>query len=121
MGRVKGQTNSKKSVTKKITGPIEALPLKFESKKVLYVQVARSAKAVMYKLTNEDNHTYFEIFNIKHQPAFSLWSKPTKNKPAQEYKYPPKEKYPNNEAFGVWAWTYNTEKLAKECFNKISK
>jgi hypothetical protein len=120
-GRPKGSKNTKKNDSNKAIvseGTIEALPVQFEKKGVSFTQVKRTANALLYKLKNQDGHEYFEVFQRKTQKPFSLWSKGPN---AQEYKYPAKEKYPNDEAFGIWAWTYNLPKLAMSKFEEISK
>ena len=120
-GRPKGSKNLQKNVSTEASvpvGTIEDLPVQFEKKGVSFTQVKRTANALLYKLKNQDGHEYFEVFQRKTQKPFSLWSKGTN---PQEYKYPAKEKYPNDEAFGIWAWTYNLPKLAMEKFEEISK
>jgi hypothetical protein len=110
--------SSSKTKTKDVSTIVESMPVKFVKKGITFTQVKRNDNALVYKLKNQEGNEYYEVFLRKTQPAFSLWSKG--NTPL-EYKYPAKEKYPNDEQFGVWAWTYTLPKLAMAKFEEISK
>lgn len=95
---------------KKIEG-VELLQLNFEKRGIKYTQVVRNDKAVVYNLMNSDSHSYYEVFNIRHQAGFQL----------NGYTYAPKERYPNDESFGVYAWTYNNLETAMNKYKLLSE
>jgi len=89
-----------------------------------YTQVARSDKAAVYEGRNskfpEDTSLFYEVFRIKHAKGYTLYGKsgPTKGK---AYNYPPSERFPSNESFGQWAWTFNSKEKAMEKFDELNK
>jgi len=52
---------------------------------------------------------YYEVFIAKEQAAGYVF----------ETHYPDRHVYPNNEDFGITAWTYKTEKSAMDKFNTL--
>lgn len=92
-----------------------------------YVQVARNAKAAVYeqKVEKEINGEVgktvgFEVFQILVGKAYSLVQKHG-NKKGQVYNYPAAEKFPGNEDFGKWAWSFVSKAAAMEKFEELSK
>jgi hypothetical protein len=72
------------------------LPLKLRKNGFDYTQVLRSGKVYIYEQRVTENTLYYEVFLHR----ISL-EKLIKGK-----KLPSKIKYPHDEAFGTWAWTY---------------
>ena len=103
---------------------IEPLKLIVTKNGYEYSQITRSKYAAVYKGKNirfkEDTTLFYEVFQIKHAKAYTLYGKsgPTKGK---AYNYPPSERFPSNESFGQWAWTFNSKKLAMELFDELNK
>ena len=63
-----------------------------------YQMVARTSRAAIYQQTLEGLHVAYEVFEIKIQRE--RWF--------DGRLFPRKERFPGNEDFGKWAWTYPT-------------
>jgi hypothetical protein len=102
----------------------EKLPKTKSKNGYIYTQVLRNTKAAIYKGRNEkcpeDTSTFFEVFKIKVCKPYSLVQKYGKKK-GEVYSYPAAEKFPGDSEFGITAWTFNSEDLAKNKFQEISK
>lgn len=82
----------------------------------IYNQLKRSDKAAMYSQSvadktddPESNFGAFEVFKIKIGKAKIVFG----------VELPEKEKFPSDEDFGKWAWTYADYEKANDRFNKI--
>ena len=67
--------------------------------------IERTDKKAIYFRT--DN--VWEVFKIKISEPSEVFGK----------KYPKREVYPGNEDFGVWAWCYRDETLARKKYSNI--
>ncbi|MEM9076285.1 MAG: hypothetical protein AAGC43_04560 [Bacteroidota bacterium] len=85
----------------------------------IYKQVDSKETAYIYQVEDkETNQSYFEVFTRKTQQAYDFEAK----EPLDHLV----ERYPHNEAFGYWAWTYSRGEdvgkayiLANNKFNKL--
>lgn len=81
--------------------------------------VKRTEEKAMYKveiqLPNESERklTAYEVFRVKVQKATDMVLG------GVTVHYEEKEALPNDEAFGKWAWTYNTFDEANQCFEDM--
>lgn len=92
-----------------------------------YTQIDRNAKAAIYeqKVEKEINGNVgeivgYEVFKIIVGKAYSLVQKHG-NKKGEVYNYPAAEKFPGNEDFGKWAWSFTTKNMAMAKFKELSK
>jgi hypothetical protein len=79
-----------------------------------YTQIERGEKAVIYSQKPSDpeiigSHEYFEVFRIKISPAKTVFG----------VELPEKEKFPSDEDFGKWAWSFVDYGTAVDRFNLI--
>ena len=65
-----------------------------------FTQVSQSDTAYIYRV-NTGNNIYYEVFNRKENKRFECIS------------------YPTNNAFGLWAWTYNDTSKAEAKFDEL--
>lgn len=92
----------------------ERLPLEFEAIDYTYKQIARTEKAAIYSvMTGYGKIGVWEVFKIKLQKG----QKTTMGGVDVEFKA--KEKYPNNEDFGVWAGCFTDQAKAIAAYNNI--
>lgn len=79
----------------------------------IYKQLKRTDKAAMYSQSDvedlEADFRAFEVFKIKIGKAKIVFG----------VELPEKEKFPSDEDFGKWAWTYTDYEKAIDRFNKI--
>jgi len=79
----------------------------------IYKQLKRTDKAAMYSQSDaedpEADFKAFEVFKIKIGKAKVVFG----------VELPEKEKFPSDEDFGKWAWTYTDYEKAMDRFNKI--
>jgi len=79
----------------------------------VYKQLKRSDKAAMYSQRiadePESNFEAFEVFKIKIGKAKVVFG----------VQLPEKEKFPSDEDFGKWAWTYLDYQQAIDRFDRI--
>ena len=79
----------------------------------IYKQLKRTDKAAMYSQSDaedrEADFKAFEVFKIKIGKAKVVFG----------VELPEKEKFPSDEDFGKWAWTYTDYEKAIDRFNKI--
>ena len=82
----------------------------------IYKQLKRTDKAAMYSQSvadkaddPESSFEAFEVFKIKIGKAKVVFG----------VELPEKEKFPSDEDFGKWAWTYTDYEKAIDRFNKI--
>jgi hypothetical protein len=76
-----------------------------------YVQLFRGSKSCIYEQRYSENIKYYEVFIIKINPERTF-----KGKIIEE-----REAFPNNEAFGAWAWSYLDYNKALKKFNELEK
>ena len=112
---------------KKASAPTtyESLPVTKTKNGYLYKQIKRTDKVAIYEqsVENENNGDVgrvvaYEVFLIVIAKAYSLVQKHGQ-KQGQIYNYPASEKFPGNEDFGKWAWTFHTKDAAMEKFNAL--
>ena len=79
----------------------------------IYKQLKRTDKAALYSQSVADDRDSkfeaFEVFKIKIGKAKIVFG----------VELPEKEKFPSDEDFGKWAWTYTDYHKAIDRFNKI--
>lgn len=104
----------------------ELLPVTKKKNGYLYKQVTRSEKAAIYEQIVEKDingipgtTVGFEVFEIRQGKPYSLIQKHGTKK-GQIYNYPATEKFPGNENFGDWAWSYQTKENAMNKFNELN-
>jgi len=105
----------------------EKLPRTKTKNGYTYNLVTRNDKAAIYeqRVEKDINGTVdltvgYEVFQILVGRAYSLVQK-YGNKKGQVYQYPAAEKFPGNEDFGKWAWSFCTMPLAMSKFSELSK
>ena len=64
-----------------------------------------------YKAWYKRADGYHEVFYVKVRPAQTIYGK----------HYPRREAYPNNEAFGIWAWCYKHEEKAGRVYHNLKR
>jgi hypothetical protein len=85
------------------------LPLKLRKNGFNYTQVKRGKKAFIYAQEVTKTVTYYEVFKIKVIPEKNIKGKHIKAH----------EKFPHDEAFGYWAWSYRDYNMAQKKFNEL--
>lgn len=73
----------------------DLLETEFTKHNKTFTQIKRTNSVFMYSVTDNDI-IHYEVFTRKTQKEFTLSGKT----------YPAKEKYPNDESFGSWAWMF---------------
>lgn len=66
-----------------------------------FTQVARSSLVYVYRVQHNGS-TWYEVFRHKENTQFDCVS------------------YPSSKAFGVWAWTFETEAEAEKRFEELN-
>ncbi len=91
---------------------IQTLPGIIHKNGFRYTQIWRGKTSCIYEqMVWEPDTIYYEVFLIKVKPAQTLFGR----------EIPPRERFPHNEAFGYWAWTYHNLRDAKRKFNELEK
>jgi hypothetical protein len=96
----------------------ELLPKTKKKNGYTYKQLKRGKKAFIYAQHDprNDRIVAFEVFELKIQ------KEKVANYPgAPEVFYPSKERFPGNEDFGRWAWTYSRRESAESKFEELEK
>lgn len=88
---------------------MKTLPHKLRKHGFNYTQVLRGKRSCIYEQEISLKTIFYEVFLIKVMPERRINSKIL----------PAKEAFPHNEAFGRWAWAYNTFDRAKEKFDEL--
>ena len=88
---------------------IKSLPLKLRKNKFNYTHIIRGEKACIYAQEVTKTVTCYEVFKIKVIPERKVYGRIIKAH----------EKFPHDEAFGYWAWSYRDYDKALEKFNKL--
>ncbi len=91
------------------TGTIKTLPVELRKNGYDYTLVLRGRRSCIYEQTVSDSVNYYEVFLIRTKPESNINGKVI---PAHEW-------FPNNEAFGNWAWTYRDYSRAKNKFDLL--
>jgi hypothetical protein len=74
-----------------------------------YTQILRGGRSLLYEQHVTPRIQHYEVFEIRKAPARIINGKP----------YPEKERFPGNEDFGKWAWSYTTLERAKKKYNEL--
>ena len=90
---------------------MKTLPLKLRKNSFNYTQVLRGQRSCIYAQEVSENTVCFEVFIIKVKPGRMIFGKIIDQT----------EVYPNNEAFGYWAWTYRTYESALEKYKELER
>ena len=90
---------------------MKTLPEKIRKNGFEYIQVLKGNRSRVYKQRVHENRCNYEVFLIKINPERKIGNKTIKAN----------ERFPNDEAFGSWAWTYKTYEEALKKFNEIEK
>lgn len=77
---------------------MQTLPHKINKNSYEYTQVLRGKKTCIYEQRVCETIKYYEVFMIRIKPNAIINGKLLNAK----------ERFPHNEAFGKWAWTFNT-------------
>lgn len=100
---------SKKDDVKSTSTPMP-LPLKLKKNGFTYIQYLKNEKAFIYAQWHENTIVGYEVFLKKIGREKNIKGKVI----------PPKVRFPNDEAFGYWAWTVKTRDRAIEKFIDIT-
>ena len=76
-----------------------------------YTQVRRGQRSFVFRQHATPKLDYYEVFLIKIRPAgevFGKWQ-------------PAKERFPGNEDFGNWAWSYSTIEAAMQKYEELEQ
>jgi len=90
---------------------MKTLPLKLRKNGFNYTQILRGQRSCIYAQEVSENTVYFEVFILKVKPIRIIFGKIIDET----------EVYPNNEAFGNWAWTCRTYKSAIEKYKELER
>jgi len=74
-----------------------------------YTKVLKGDKSYIFCQYVTPDTVYFEVFKIRVRKETMFKGK----------KIPAGHRFPNDEAFGIWAWTYSNYDLAKRKFNEL--
>jgi len=85
------------------------VPLKLRKNGYDYTQVLRGRRSCLYEQHVTPRIKQYEVFEIRIRPAETIQGK----------KYPEREKFPSNEDFGSWAWSYTSFEKAKAKFDEL--
>ena len=90
---------------------IKNLPVKLRKNGFNYTQVLRGERSCIYEqmVCEEKDIKYYEVFLIRVRPQRTAFGK----------EFPAKERFPNDEAFGKWAWTFRSYEDAKWRFDEL--
>lgn len=103
--------NVKEKVNDKLDEIPIPLPLKLKKNGFAYTQVLRNGKAYIYMQRVAENCLYYEVFLRRVSLERILKGKTL----------PSKIKFPHDEAFGKWAWTFpNLDKALNKFLNLIN-
>jgi hypothetical protein len=97
---IKGGATMQQTTTEVQRLPEEVTNIKAGIRGLKATLVERTDTKAWYKRSDGEH----EIFKIQIKPAGKVYGK----------HYPEREIYPNNEAFGKWAWCYPNEKGARQ-------
>ena len=81
----------------------------------VYTQVLRGKRSCIYEQEVTPEIKYYEVFILQIRKEKTIKFK------AGDKKIEAGEMWPNNEAFGKWAWTCRTLERAMERFNELEK
>lgn len=90
---------------------MEPLPLNLHKNTYDYTQLFRGTKSCMYEQRDSGPVVYFEVFLIRIKPERIIKGK----------KIPAKERFPHNEAFGDWAWSFRNYEEALWRFKELEE
>lgn len=84
-----------------------------ETKGFVFNQVAKTEDGFIYE--REGKRPYYEVFRRKTEPVCIDFVNRVYSEDQR------KEKYPNRNAFGTWAWTYPTKERALTKLKELEK
>ena len=90
---------------------VEKVPIKLRKNGLTYTRICRGGRSFVYEQTITSIIKYYEVFELRIQPEWEI----------NGYFYPAKERFPSNEDFGLWVWTYRTLDRAMEWFNQLEQ
>ncbi len=90
---------------------IKTLPVEQRKNGFDYTLVLRGERSCIFEQTVSDSVKYYEVFLIRVKPESNINGKVI---PAHEW-------FPNDEAFGRWAWSFRTLQKAKKRFYDLEK
>ncbi len=90
---------------------METLPLRLHKNTFDYTQVLRGERSCIYEKRDEGPVVYYEVFLIRIKPKRIIKGK----------KIEAREWFPNDEAFGVWAWSYRVHDMALNKFRELEE
>ena len=95
---------------------LRKLPLKLRRNGFNYTQVLRGRRTCIYSQEVTEDVTYYEVFLIKVIPyrTIVINGEVVREVPAHE-------KYPHNEAFGYWAWSFESYERALKKYNELEQ
>ena len=74
-----------------------------------YTKLYKGKRSYVYEQTLSEKRSNYEVFLIKTYPEWEF----------NGVKHEATERFPTNEAFGYWAWTYPTLEKAMKKFNEL--
>ncbi|MFC2121112.1 hypothetical protein ACFLTI_05910 [Bacteroidota bacterium] len=97
-------------------GSVKTLPEKLKKNGFEYTQVLRGKKSCIYSQKVTEDMTYFEVFQIKVKPRRKIV---VDGEVIREIEA--KEIFPNDEAFGYWAWSIKLYENALKKFKELEE
>lgn len=94
--------------------PIKTLPTNLQHNGFEYTQALRGKRSCIYFQEVTEDITYFEVFRIKVIPRKTIVINGEVKRDVQAH-----EKFPNDEAFGFWAWSMESYKKALTKFKEL--
>ncbi len=88
---------------------LPTIPDKYRKNGFVYTKVLAGTRSLIFRQHVSESVHYFEVFKLKFKPPGTFKGKP----------YPASFYFPNNEAFGVWAWSCRTLEEAMTKFNEL--
>lgn len=88
---------------------MERLKKKLRKNGYNYTQLYRGRRACIYEQHYTENVKYYEVFIITVRKERTIANKT----------FPTAEVFPNDEAFGYWAWTFKSLEKAKMRFYEL--
>jgi len=88
---------------------MKTLPLKLRKNGFNYTQVLRGIRSCIYEQRVSEKEVCYEVFIVKIRPERNFNGKVIEAG----------ERFPHDEAFGYWAWSYMTYEDALEKFKEL--
>ena len=90
---------------------MKILPNELVRKGFKYSLIERGSQALIYSKKSLSGNIYFEVFQIKIRPVSFI----------KNITIPRSERFPHDEAFGYWAWSFYSLLKAKKKFTFLNQ